>query len=131
MMDTAGLSLAQASAFLDARQDSVMSWSSGRRSTPPGVIDELQDLVFRQQVAAQEAAAVILKKIKKCGLPETIEIGIAADDHEAQSLGWPAVSAHAAVVGMTLALLPRSFISRVAIVPRGSTAASAAAADQH
>ncbi len=127
LMDTAGLSLAQASAFLDARQDSVMSWSSGRRSTPPGVTAELHGLISRQHRAAQEA----VKIIKKHSTAAEIEIGIAVDDHEAQSLGWPCVGAHAAVIGMTVAQLPSDLAARVVVVSRGTSAATAAAADAH
>ncbi len=131
LIDTAGLSLSQASHFLDAREDSVMSWSSGRRGTPDGVIDELLDLVTRQRLAAQHGADTIIKKIKKHGLSAAVEIGISADDHEAQSLGWPTVSVHGAVIGMMLSSLPAHIARRAVIVPRGSTAATAKAADQH
>ena len=131
LIDTAGLSLVQASAFLDAREDSVMSWSSGRRPTPPGVITELHELIAHQQLAARQSAAHIEKIMNDNGTPEVIEIGVSADDHEAQSLGWPTVSAHAAVIGMSVALLPAEIVARVSIVPRGSTAATAKAADAH
>jgi hypothetical protein len=131
LMNAAGLSLAQASAFLGARQDSVVSWSSGRRATPAGVIAEMHALTSRQQRAASEGSAVIEQQVAQHGMPEAIELGLAADDHEAQSLGWPTMSAHAAVLGLTLSLLSPGPAARVVLVPRGSTAASAAAADLH
>ena len=131
LIDACGLSLREAADFLDSREDSIMSWSSGRRGTPPGVIEELHELLTRQTIAAQHGADVIRKKMKKNGAPETVEIGIAADDHEAQGLGWPTVSAHAAVIGKMLALLPSGAARRVVIVPRGSTPPTAKAADQH
>lgn len=52
---------------------------------------------------------------------------IAIDDAEAQSIGWPCVGAQAAALGVGAALIDNP----VTIVPRGSTAATAAAADRH
>ena len=82
-------------------------------------------------MARTPSSNAIIKTIKRHHVPETIEIGVCADDHEARSLGWPTVSAHAAVVGHMLAMLPPDMIGRVRIVPRGSSAATAAAADAH
>jgi hypothetical protein len=56
-----------------------------------------------------------------------IEIGLAADDHEAQALGWPCVGAQEAMLGLVVARCRRP----VRIVPRGSTVATAAATDAH
>jgi hypothetical protein len=57
----------------------------------------------------------------------TIELGLASDDAEAKSIGWPCVGAQAAALGVGAALIDNP----VTIVPRGSTAATAAAADRH
>ncbi|MCA3367750.1 MAG: hypothetical protein INF79_19260 [Roseomonas sp.] len=56
-----------------------------------------------------------------------IEIGYAVDDAEAQSLGWPCAAAQHASLGMVVARLGRP----VRLVPRGTTHATAAAADAH
>ena len=56
--------------------------------------------------------------------PDRIEIGLAADDAEARQIGWPCVGAQAAMLGIVAAHVD------VVIVPRGSTPATAAAADE-
>lgn len=130
MLRLSGLSLAEAAEFHDVRLDTLKSWSSGRRPAPEGAVRELHALLARQMRAAQEAAAQT-KKLAKKRLPEEVELGLASDDHEAQSLGWLCVSAQATVIGMLLALLPADLAQRVVIVPRGASAATALAADQH
>lgn len=99
----------------------------GRRTCPDSVIDELLALSIRQDVAAQEAALVIAETAEQQGAPEDIELGIATDDHEAQSLGWPCAGAHAAVIRKLIKLLPTDLVVLVKIVPRGATLATAAA----
>ena len=55
---------------------------------------------------------------------QTFEFGLASDDEEARSLGWPCVGAHRAVAR----ILWESGLD-IVVVPRGSTIATAAAAD--
>jgi hypothetical protein len=117
-----GLSLREAADFLGVRQDTVRSWSIGRRGAPASAIEELRALYAKIERAAGEAVAMARK-----ARGATIELGIAADDHEARSLGWPCVGAQAASLGLVAARLGAS----VVIVPRGSTGATAAAADIH
>lgn len=132
LLDATGLSVREAAAFLKIREDTAMSWSSGRRTTPDGVIDELFTLLDRQRRAASETIDQIRILVRRQGvMPEQIEIGISADDHEAWSLGWPAASAHAAVARMVLEQAPPDLRHRLLFVPRGSTSASAAATDAH
>lgn len=100
----------------------VQSWSSGRRRTPSGIITELRALYARIEHAAAESIEVIA-----ADNPTIVELGIAANDHEAQSLGWPCVGAQAASLGIIAARLDTT----IHVVPRGSTAATAAAADAH
>jgi hypothetical protein len=120
LISTAGLSLAQASAFLKVSEDSAASWSSGRRAPPPGVIAELHGLISRQENAAFEAAEAFEELVAAYPKTKTFEIGISADDHEAQSLGWPTVSAHAAFIGRMISMLMFAphIINRIAIVSR-------------
>ena len=118
-----GLSQKEAAAFHDARRDTVNSWCSGRRSAPPGAIAELRALYG----AIEKAAAETLTSILAAEGLDRVELGIASDDHEARSLGWPCVGAQAAVLGLVVARSKRP----IAIVPRGSTVATAAAADAH
>jgi len=125
LIDRCGLFIEEAARFLGVRSDTAKSWSSGRREPSPEVIEELRSLYARQRRAAEEA----IGKIEAMGdPPDAIELGLASDDAEAQSLGWPARGAHAAVLGMVAGRLKGR---PVRIVPRGSTPATAAAADVH
>ena len=54
-----------------------------------------------------------------------IELGYAVDDAEAQSMGWPCASAQWASLGIIAAGTDR----HITLVPRGTTVATAAAAD--
>jgi len=116
-----GLSLREAADFLGVKIDRVKSWGAGRNGTPPGVMDELRGLHVRQRKAAAHNLAIIRK-----AKPETIELGLAADDHEAQLSGWPCVGAQMAMYALIIA---RTNIP-IRIVPAASTPATAAAADQ-
>ncbi len=122
LLDRCGLSHREAADFHGVRHDTVKSWSAGRNPTPDGVIAELRDLYAR----IERAAADQLKLIKK-QRPAIIELGLAADDHEAQSRGWPCVGAQAACYGIIAARTQQI----VRIVPAGSTPATALAADMH
>ncbi len=123
LLDRCGLSIREAAEFLNVRDDTIKSWRSGRNPTPPKVIGELQALYLKIGVAAREALAVI----NQAPLDADIELGIAVDDYEAKSLGFPCVGAHAALLGLVVASSGRA----MRIVPRGATPASAAAADVH
>lgn len=125
-----GLSQREAAAFLDTRIDTVKSWSSGRNPAPEGVIRELAELALKIDIAADEAVAEIERLASAHGANADIELGLAADDHEAESLGWPCASCHAAVIGLA-AIRAMGQGYTVRIVPRGSTVATAAAADAH
>lgn len=88
----------------------------------------VQDLLNRQERAAQEAHKILLSAIAAQGsLPEQIELGCATDDHEAQSIGWPTASAQMAMTGRLLGKLDPEHRALVKVVPRGSTPATAAA----
>jgi hypothetical protein len=126
LCDRCGLSHREAAAFLGVRLDTVKSWSAGRNPAPEGVLAQLRGLYARIAQAAEQAIQVIEDNEDH---PDELELGLAADDHEAQSLGWPCVGAHRAVLGLVAALCPDDI--RVVIVPRGSTMATAGAADIH
>jgi hypothetical protein len=123
LLDRCGLSIREAAIFLNVREDTVKSWRSGRNPTPLAVVIELRGLYLKIGRAAREAIAAI----DEAPAGAEIELGIAVDDHEAQALGLPCVGAHAAVLGLIAASTARP----MRIVPRGSTIASAAAADAH
>jgi hypothetical protein len=124
LADRCGLSHREAAELHGVRLDTVKSWSAGRNRAPDGVIAELRNLYASIERAAAEAGEIIRSKAP----PDApIELGLSADDYEARLLGWPCVGAHAAVLGIIAAHVLRP----VVIVPRGSTAATAAAADAH
>lgn len=125
LCDRCGLSHGGAADFLGVRVDTVKSWSAGRNPTPAGVIDALRALYRKIERAAGEVVSLAEARIKAGEAPAVLELGLASDDEEARSLGWPCVGAQAAALGIAAARLDLP----VRIVPRGSTPATAAAAD--
>lgn len=121
----AGLSHREAGGVCRVRIDTIRSWSAGRNRAPPGALNDLRALIARQERAAAEAVAQIAALVQTRGAPDEIEIGYPADDYEAQSLGWPCVGAWQAMAARVIATAP----VRIVLVPRGSTPATAAAAD--
>jgi len=121
LRDRCGLSLREAAEFHGTSENSVMSWSAGRRNPPAGIIAELRALYAQ----IETAAADLVTLAREAGPEVEIELGLAADDAEARSIGWPCVGAHAAALGLAAARLD----NQVRIVARGTTLATAAAAD--
>lgn len=130
LLGASGLSQREAAEFHGVRLDTVKSWSAGRNRPPSGAIQELSHLVRQQMRAASEADALIRQKVSEHGTEAKIQLGVSSDDAEARSLGWPCVSAHERVVAL-IATTAISIGLTVAIVPRGSTPETAAAADIH
>ena len=123
----AGLSQHEAGDLCGVRHDSARQWATGRRNAPAGALDTLRALIARQERAAREAVSQIARLSKSHGAPDVIELGYPADDHEAQSLGWPCVGAWSAMAARVIAAAP----AKIVLVPRGSTPGTAAAADAH
>lgn len=124
-VEACGLSQREAAEYLEVRRDTVDRALRGRDKTPAGWLVELAALLSRQRRAADEA----YRLWNDHGRPGEIEIGVSSDDHEAQSLGWPCVGAHIAVIRLLRERLPDDV--RLIPVPRGSTVATAAATDAH
>lgn len=122
LLQISGLSQREAAHFLSASPSSIDKMARGARSCPDGIITEMRSLIERQEVAADEALRLIEDQP-----PPEIEIGYPADDHEAQSLGWPCVGAWRGMAARIVA----SVDVPVTLVPRGSTPATARAADAH
>ena len=127
LLNVSGLSHLEAAHFHDVRRDTINSWSSGRNPTPDGVILEIATLIQKMHTAINESMAAVAQQKQK---PQTIELGLCSDDHEAQTLGWPCVSVHARVIG-TIAAQLIALGHNVEIVPRGSTPSTAAAIEAH
>lgn len=129
LIDACGLSQREAAEFLSVRLDTVKSWYRAHPpAARPGIISELQSLNAKQRRAAANFINLTRKLAREGTISDTIEVGIASDDAEARSLGWPCVGAHRMAIAMATARLPHT---RVVIVPRGTTLATAAAADVH
>ncbi|MEM7428633.1 MAG: hypothetical protein AAF441_21295 [Pseudomonadota bacterium] len=88
-------------------------------------MNDLRALYAVIDTAALDQADEIERQIKRNPV-EQIEIGIAVDDHEAQGLGLPCAGAHGALIGLVVTQIDVPF----RIVPRGSTVATAGAADE-
>lgn len=122
-----GLLQREAAKFLDVSLSTVKAWGQNKNSCPDGVICELIDLYDRMEIAADEALTSFILQGEPAGV---VELGVSVDDAEAQTLGWPCVGTHAAVLGLvSISLIAEGH--RVKIVPRGSTVVTAAAADAH
>ena len=129
LISMAGLSHREASDYLRVRLDTVQSW---HRKTKPnqaseGVIGELKALIAAQENASNQFLDMVKTISAQHGVPDVIELGYPADDHEAQALGLPCVGAWMAMAGRCVARSP----IRIKLVPRGSTLATAAAMDAH
>ena len=129
--ESCGLTTREVARFLDAKIDTVKSWSSGCNAAPENVIEKLTWLAVCIDVAAREELLRIEESRAGQGLPEKIEIRITADDAEAQTLGWPCAGTHRAIVRNVIELAPDDVKHRIVLVPCGSTPATAAAADAH
>jgi transcriptional regulator with XRE-family HTH domain len=127
LLDLAGLSQREAAEFLKCSPSSIDKMARGVRSAPAGIIDELRTLIDRQEEAADYFIDQLDELIAEHGAPETIELGFPADDHEAQTLGWPCVGAWSAMAARVIAQTDLPCV----LVPRASTPATAAATDSH
>ncbi|MEN2980844.1 hypothetical protein P7L78_21875 [Tistrella bauzanensis] len=128
LLRATGLSQVEAAALYGVRIDTVKSWYSGRRRAPPDIIGDLAGLVARMDRAASEAVAMIRRQAKAQGAPGTVEMGYARSDAEAISLGYPTASAHAMTVALAVGRAHAAGYN-VALVPRGTTLATAGAHD--
>lgn len=81
---------------------------------------------FEIRRAAANFINLTRKLAREGTISDTIEVGIASDDAEARSLGWPCVGAQRMSIALAAARI-KDF--RIVIVPRGTTPATAAAAD--
>ncbi len=117
LLAVCGLSNREAALFHDARIDTVKSWASGRRNAPKGAIKELSGLVHKINNAVDEAIETFPNE------PCELELGLASDNVEAQTLGWPFVSVHKIVLGLITSYATECGFT-VSVVPRGSTVAT-------
>lgn len=127
-----GLSDGGAARLHDVRADTVKDWRTGRRIAPPHALATIHEFADRLTEEADDAAEKITARMTAAveatrSLPEAIEMGFAADDHEARDLGWPCAGAHLVLLLRTWEALPVELAERCVLVPRGSTAWTAGA----
>ena len=116
--------------MLRVRLDTIKCWTTGRRQAPQEVLAELAILAGRIDAAATKTVAQIDTMAAHHGAPDEIDLGLAGDDAEAQSIGWPCIGAQCASLGLIVSRgMSRGYRFRVS--PRGSTIATAAATDAH
>lgn len=112
-----GLSQKEAANFHETRIDTVVSWCSGRRRAPQGVIDELLDLNDDIVEAGMELAYLVqlVPQIDDSG-NRFIRIGLPSDDEDAIVCGFPTASACEASIAFAITQLKRDI--PVNLVPR-------------
>ncbi|MBW7837990.1 MAG: hypothetical protein H3C28_15290 [Sphingomonadales bacterium] len=120
-----GLSHRESAAFFNVRLDTVRSWSAGRNPVPAGVWAQAHALAVQQERAARE----VLAAWQEAGESDEIVLGLASDDYDAQSLGWPCRGAQMAAFRRLWEKLPPQV--RLKVIPRGSDLSTAAAIEAH
>jgi len=74
LLKLSGLSQSEAALLHQVRLDTVKSWSNGRRTAPPGSVDDLVQLIKTQQKSADAALAVYRKQTAEHGRPDVIDL---------------------------------------------------------
>lgn len=97
-----GLSYSEVAEFLKVRPDTIKGWAAGRRTPPAAVLAELRGLADQQQRGAQDMLTVW----RQAGEPKRYEIGVAADNRAAATVGWPSVGAQMATFYLFWQMLP-------------------------
>ena len=129
LLAASGMDSIDAAEFHGVDEEAIYMWISGDEEPPQFEIEKISDLICRMAVSVAEVLDPITAQVEKHGAPPAVlDLGLASADQEAGVLGWPNKSVHKMVLGMTTAQMSEIGI-KVSIVPRGSTAPSAAAAD--
>mgnify|MGYP000267583802 CR=1 FL=1 len=125
----AGLTVPAAAHLHNVSDHTVRAWLDGVEIPPQAAIDAVADLLRRIDHTVDETLHLVADQAPDPS-GGTVQLGVAVDDAEARTLGWPGAGVHRTVIGQAAAALMHDGYS-VDIVPRGSTPESAAAADQH
>jgi hypothetical protein len=124
LRESTGLSIKEAAEFLYTDEAEVRQWDGGQ-NPPTSIADQMFLLIDRQALAAYDILRRIHARLATRELLELIQLDLSVDDHEAQGLGWPTASAHAAVIRRVIESLPPGRRHLIRIVPHGATLASA------
>lgn len=113
-----GLSLREATDFLDVRHDTVTSWSCGRRHAPEPVISELVKLANKIDTAAM----IVISQIESTtpdDLSPPVELSLALCDVEARFLvlELPYIGTEAAALSRVIVWCHNNDIN-IEVVPR-------------
>ena len=129
-----GLSNREAADYLSISESAVEKYRRGAKTPARGHLSELHDLWSVIDEAAMRLAEAMVES-DLLNQADQIEIGYPSDDYEAQSLGLPNVGAWRQMLARVideLIMADATFDpTRIQLVPRGSTLATAAASDQH
>jgi len=106
----------------------VLNWCSGKRSPPPGVLDDLIGLKKRLDEAADQIVKDVRRRVADAPPTGPVEIWTAPTDEAAQARGLPCAGAHVALIRRVIEALEREGIAARAVAPGESRAADAAAA---
>jgi hypothetical protein len=117
LREACGISQTEAAEFVhETRLDSVKSWCSDRRTAPQGVINDLQKLA-RQIQNAGIAYATLLKNTSK---GDVYVIGVASDEQDARSCGFPSIGAQLRAIAVAISHLPENSAIRMVERVRGA-----------
>ena len=135
VLTSTGMSVSEAATFHQTDEGIINKWIEGSEQPPADVMRSLSQLVCRMFESVEQVMDHVIEKAEAVldgsdNYPDEIELGVASDDVEAQTMGWPTASTHETVIGMTAAQVLAIGID-VSVVPRGSTVTSAAAADAY
>lgn len=131
LLTASGLSQREAAQLFARRAKSTIAEMCQQNARYKPSDDELKilaQIVDNNQEKADNLAAAIFDKVEVFENGK-IEIAISNDDFEAQQNGFPFKSAELASIGLALAQLDNEILSKVKLLPRGSTVALAKAED--
>lgn len=106
MLHRCGLSQTEAAALLGVEVRTVNRWGTGA-AMPSGELyrpkpeywTALLQLAMKLDRAAEMAMKTIRRQIEQAGgAPDAVHLRLAADDEDAQRLGWPSRAVHAALL---------------------------------
>jgi DNA-binding XRE family transcriptional regulator len=93
-----GLTREEMADVMDVRFDTLRAWDSGQRNAPAGAIADARTL-YQRIAHAGGALGARIDALKKS---EAV-IGLVSTEDEARAMGFPAIAAQHAAVGMALA----------------------------
>ena len=100
--ETIGLSQLEAAELHGVAIDTVSKWERGRRTRPPGVLSELQDLQMRLMKAVEELCLAIASTWS-ADRTKPVPVGTPEDPDQAHQHGFPSHQAMMRAIGTAVA----------------------------